>query len=147
MNRLTFFFNEVRIKISIRSDGLEQHADHKEKLSVCRNFSAGFCEFWDKLCWFIHSSQNGEPAVVNCNNCSETFHGFTDYLHHKKREHVETVKECKNKECRFGEQSCWYHHANHAKKDNQEITEKIFSMMETFTNRIMNIENRLTNEN
>ena len=63
---------------------------------------------------------------------------------------METVKECKNKECRFGEQSCWYHHANKVnleKKDNQEITEKIFNMMETFTNRIVNIENHINHEN
>ena len=135
---------------SIRSLMTHKKSTHKEKLSVCRNFSAGFCEFGDKLCWFSHSSQNGEPVVVNCNNCSETFHSLTDYLHHKKREHGDTVKECKNKECRYGEQSCWYHHANKVnleKKDNQEITEKIFNMMETFTNRIVNIENRINNEN
>ena len=60
-------------------------------------------------------SQNEKPADVNCNICSKTFHDLTDYLQHKKNEHVETLKECKNKECRFGEQSCWYHHVNQPK--------------------------------
>ena len=115
---------------SIRSLMTHKKSHHNEKLSVCSNFSAGFCAFGDKLCWFSHDSQNEEPAEVNCNICSKTFHDLTDYLQHKKNEHVETLKECKNKECRFGEQSCWYHHVNQPKKDKQEITEKIFSMME-----------------
>ena len=69
---------------SIRSLMTHKKSHHNEKVSVCSNFSAGFCAFGDKLCWFSHDSQNEEPADVNCNICSKTFHDLTDYLQHKK---------------------------------------------------------------
>ena len=63
------------------------------------------------------------------------------------------MKECyqqKNKKCRFGEQNCWFHHGEEIDKptkDNKEITKKLFSMIETFTNRIVEIEKHINDKN
>ena len=51
--------------------------------------------------------------------------------------------------CRFGDTKCWFLHEEESileENKNKGITEKIFSMMETFTNRIVELENKIKNE-
>ena len=128
---------------------------HEEKISICWKFSAGFCEYGEKLCWFSHvkSTEDTEPTKVSCNICSKTFNNLNDFLHHKKQKHGETVKECKqnlNKKCRFGEHNCWFHHEKEMivpEKGNQEMTEKLVNMMETFSQRMVEIENHINYTN
>ena len=74
---------------------------------------------------------------------------MSQVLHHKKHEHRESVKRCKNTNCRFGVKNCWFLHEEEKfleEPKNQGITEKIFNMMETFTNRIVNLENQTKND-
>ena len=63
------------------------------------------------------------------------------------------VKECKNfsdNACRFGDQHCWFLH-NKQKKDvinvKPDMTEQIFQMMEKFTKRILDLEEKITIKN
>ena len=140
---------------SIRSLMIHKKSHHTEKISACWKFLAGHCEYGEKLCWFSHVQRedNSESKEVNCNICNKTFNTFNNYRHHKKQEHRETVRQCnqnKNKDCKFGDLNCWFHHENDTnlyKKDNQEVTEKMFSMMEKFTKRIVDIENHMNDKN
>ena len=66
-----------------------------------------------------------------------------------------TVPVCRNsanKNCWYGAEKCWFRHgdneANHEHNvinENEEITVKIFGMMENFTKKIMEIENKMEN--
>ena len=48
--------------------------------------------------------------------------------------------------CKYGAQTCWYQHnlkTNNEQNDvNQEVIEKLFKMMEQFTERIIDLENK-----
>ena len=68
---------------------------------------------------------------------------------------MSTVKECRNassKSCSYGEQKCWFRHDpqvdnNKLQNDkNEEVTEKIFKMLETFTLKIIDLENHIKTE-
>ena len=128
---------------------------HEHKLAPCRNFSAGNCHYGEALCWFSHNEgvKNAETREANCNICGKTFSTLNHYLQHKKLEHETTVRECRNdmnNQCRFGDKNCWFIHikeTNLEKKENQQITEQIFGMMETFTKRILELENNINDKN
>ena len=77
-------------------------------------------------------------------------------MHHKKAKHRNFVPCCRNNlqgTCWFDETKCWFTHDDTKESDKsendkektekKEIMEKIFNMMETFTKRIMKIEERL----
>ena len=126
--------------------------EHKEKVDECWNYSAGTCVFGEEICWFIHSekSSKSEFLGVKCKVCGKEFENKNNLLHHKKREHVQTVQNCKHyndKACPYGDQNCWFRHEgiedNFA---NNEMTLKIFKMMENFTQRIVDLE-KLTEQN
>ena len=57
----------------------------------------------------------------------------------------ENVKIRLKKSCWYGHEKCWFQHddienTENEKSTNKEITSKLFDMMETFTQRIINIE-------
>ena len=52
--------------------------------------------------------------------------------------------------CRFVAKNCWFLHEEETllgESQNQGVTEQIFSMMETFTNRIVEIEKHINDKN
>ena len=73
---------------------------------------------------------------------------------HIKRQHLMTVPVCRNssdKKCWYGDEKCSFRHEEteaseqNAIHENQDITVKIFDMMETFTQKIMEIESKIEN--
>ena len=61
---------------------------------------------------------------------------------------VPPCKNARNKSCWYGDEKCWFKHTETCDQENeinenQEITAKILDMMETFTKRIMYIENQM----
>ena len=67
-------------------------------------------------------------------------------MHHKRSEHAEIFQMCKNmNSCPY--QNCWFRHepykSNDQNNEEQEVTEKILSMMEKFTQRIVKLENMM----
>ena len=61
---------------------------------------------------------------------------------------VPPCKNASNQTCWYGAEKCWFKHTNAFDQENeinknQEITSKIFEMMETFTQRIIYIENQM----
>ena len=127
--------------------------EHREKISICRN--AGGCMYGDS-CWFNHDKilEFVEPNIFKCTICGIIFDNINDLMKHKKHEHGKTVKKCNNGgKCFFGKQNCWFHHNQendndqHHDNENKETTQKLFSMMEKFTNRIIELENQIKPNN
>ena len=122
--------------------------EHSEKVEICWNYSTGKCEFGADLCWFLHTNSS-KSCEIDCNICGKVFTTLNQFLNHKKIEHVASVQQCtheKNNSCPYGAKKCWYLHSlpenNEVNNVNQEVIEKIFNMMEQFTKRILNLENK-----
>ena len=117
-------------------------AHHTEKALFCWNFSSGKCGFCDDLCWFLHDGGSERSRTeIKCNICEKLFENKNNFMHHKKIEHAKNVQMCTNmKSCHY--QNCWFHHEPcHDQNDEEkEVTEKMLSMMEKFTQRIVNLE-------
>ena len=135
-------------------DNLMKHKkiNHNEKVAACWNFSSGYCEFGEETCWFNHSKDiTSKPAEFKCNLCGKDFLARPSFLEHRKNEHKQVVKKCNNAsngKCRFGSQKCWFLHENaEFMNENSEniihennVIQKIMKMMETFTKRILKLE-------
>ena len=129
-----------------RSLMIHNKKEHAKNVNMCWNFSAGKCDHGDD-CWFIHGERKAEQLKIECNICRKFFVNMNDLFHHRKSEHQTKVQKCKNKNsnaCPYGEQGCWFVHdiaTNNA--ENKDVTEEIVRMMETFTQRIMNLESQM----
>ena len=123
----------------------EQHA---ENVKPCWNFASGKCEFGDTKCWFLHVSKS--ESSFECTSCDKIFPVKAKLLHHRKNTHLESVQTCSNMMsgfCKYGADKCWFKHVNNDKNDkkekedgNEEVIEKIFEMMEKFTQQIVDIK-------
>ena len=127
---------------------IHKKKEHSEKVKICWNHSSGNCEFGDDQCWFLHTNKS-KDFEIDCKICGKLFTNLNQFLNHKKNEHATSVQQCKhekNNSCPYGPQKCWYLHSltknNEVNNVNQEVIEKIFNMMEQFTDRILNLENR-----
>ena len=139
---------------------------HREKIAVCWNFVQGNCTFGDKLCWVSHTiDKTMAEAEFNCNLCGKVFITRSLFLEHRKKEHDQAVQKCKNEnngKCIFGSETCWFIHENtnnkeeninHKNNENKNnikdsentnvennMIQKMMTMMETFTERILKLE-------
>ena len=100
------------------------------------------------LGWFLNTNKS-KSAEIDCNLCGKVFPSLNHFFKHKKIEHVTTVQQCKNEtsnSCQYGAEKCWYRQnlitSNEENNVNQEVIKKIFNMMEQFTKRILNLENK-----
>ena len=142
--------------------------EHTDRVVNCWHYSAGMCPYGEEKCWFIHNKEHANlPASEYvCNFCEQMFGNQSEFLKHRKtkhNDHVPTCKKFKNGECIYGNEKCWYNHKteqihNDKEKDienedntnimnkneieNKEVIQRIMQMMETLTERIINIENR-----
>ena len=71
----------------------------------------------DELNW--HMSENhGWPEAIEepfftCKHCEENFHSKWDLMDHRKKNHPEKCRLCKNfveGKCHFSDDTCWYRH-------------------------------------
>ena len=70
-----------------------------------------------------------------------------ELLKHRKREHKDLIAPCRNilkGACKFGKSKCWFNHDNiensnesevteNLNKENNDVIQKLFKMMETMT--------------
>ena len=120
---------------------------HSEKVKECWNLVQGECVFGDERCWFIHSDKNSatfEIQEFKCKTCGKVENDVNNFLLHKRNEHEETVQQCRNGESCTYKQNCWFLHKKQLNKEtdqnNLEVVERIFNMMENFTERIVKLE-------
>ena len=123
---------------------------HEDDVDNCWNYSSGNCEFGGENCWFLHT--NRSETKFKCNSCDKTFVNRDKFLHHRKKNHKESIQTCKNLEsgkCKYGNDKCWFNHGDpnniseDEKKMGADVTEKIFQMMEKFTQQM--VEMKMTN--
>ena len=99
-----------------------------------------------------YSVESEESSEWNCNLCDNKFRCQSELLRHNKQEHEHLVQMCWNKEngkCIFGSQDCWFKHEKNERafendnstKEQKEVIEKVFGMLEKMTERILQIEN------
>jgi hypothetical protein len=130
------------------------------KVNICQRFLAGSCGLGDIKCWYKHEQKktgNDELSRIQCSNCEKVFETRFELMHHRKSLHYQEVTQCTKSlhgRCWFGAKTCWFHHEGieqinengrtdniENKNNKEEIIEKIFNMMEVFTQRIMKLEN------
>jgi hypothetical protein len=130
--------------------------DHEEKVGKCRSFSSGNCIYGTNECWWRHE-RNLElrDSEHSCGVCDENFNDRSKLMLHRKNKHTETVRACShamNGSCHFGSNKCWFLHedlstintnekSEKLDKSDKEVMEKMFDMMEKFSERIVQLEN------
>ena len=127
---------------------------HKEKVKPCRNFMKGQCDYTEIECWFSHTEKvDSVKSKFECSFCGENFDFHSDLKFHKKKQHRENVPMCREEieNCHFGEK-CWFLHISNGNEmenqngKNQDYLEKLFDMVEKFTNRIIVLENKMNGQ-
>ena len=87
---------------------------------------------------------------------NKTYSQVTDFMRHRRCTHFDMVPQCFHMSqgmCFFGEEKCWFKnennaqpHTNENKKDiyeNETVTQQILDMMEKFTTRLIEREEKL----
>ena len=127
---------------------------HYEKVAICRMFASGYRSYGDTNCWFQHdqSDKDQELPTVKCSICDNEFKCKSELLRHRKQKHVTFVTQYnKNDQCTFGSKSCWFihddhedvlesEHSNGGEKEQADVIQKVFEMLEIMTDRITKME-------
>ena len=99
-----------------------------------------------------HALSGSNEESISCNYCDDKFQAKAEIMKHKKGKHNEKVRKCRYfsaGNCIFGSEKCWYKHdklENDSNEkvtvENQELWDKLLSMMEQMTERITLMENQ-----
>ena len=101
---------------------------HAEKVRLCRFYEKGCCDRGDSDCWFSHDkTAKKTPETYSCSICENIFGTRSEFMHHRKKEHSETVPKCKDEygTCQFGITKCWFKHDEHRTINTHENTENL----------------------
>ena len=84
--------------------------DDNERLKVCKYFNQGKCSFPASLCWDKHEKQSNNTSIVGdkaeCHTCKNTFKTKNEMMLHRKKNHPENVKPCREQsDCT--RKTCW----------------------------------------
>ena len=134
--------------------------DHEEKVAICTEFTLGNCTYNREECWWKHEKNMNEDDY-SCAHCEKVFRNRGDLMKHRKTKHLEYVSTCSyalNGMCHFSGKNCWFVHEDEEMEKNKYekskdlkhiinsdngVSEKIINMMEKFTKRMIDLENRL----
>ena len=125
---------------------------HEEKVNQCSFFLKGNCVHGNQW-WYSHKNDSKSVPEYRCRICETVFSVRFEFMQH----HLETVPTCRDAfsgTCQFGRVKCWFNHdetdssnanrnTENANNVNQEVLDKMFNMMENFTQRIMELENKI----
>ena len=105
--------------------------DEHETIEDCLYFKKGRCRFPNKVCWNKHSTTNNNENTqihtelnstkfIECYDCKETFQRIGYMMLHRKSNHPEKVRPCRNPDtCEYT--GCWYRHNESATNDSENI--------------------------
>ena len=119
--------------------------------------------FGEQKCWFIHGKvdSHSNTSEYICNFYEQTCRNQSEFFKLSKTKHsghVPTCNKSKDGECKYGKENCWFNHetdklnndkekdsenednANKMNENRNEVIQRIMQMMETMTERIMNLE-------
>ena len=125
---------------------------HIEKVKQCLFYSERKCDYGEELCCFKHgkSSDKQETTKLNCTIWNTDFKLRSDFMNHRKLKHPENVQPCRNSmngTCEYI--SCWFKHTDTETENanlnfkNEDMTEKLFNMMEKIVQRLTLMENQI----
>lgn len=120
---------------------LHRKKEHASLVAPCRKFSENSCPYLEESCFWTHS----EKRVLDENNiaciiCGKSFKSKTELMIHRKKEHINTVRECdkfKEGRCGFTENFCWFKHSRNM------INEQNINDNDIFENLEENVESEL----
>ena len=102
---------------------------------MCRNYKQGKCDYSEDMCWWNHSEKEFElHDKIQCFICNKIFDNRTDMMKHRKKEHVEMIKTCRqyqSNNCRYVSESCWFKHENDEELRRHHETKHEGDQMET----------------
>ena len=118
---------------------LQNHKrDEHDRDEDCLFFKKEKCRFPDNICWKKHvtkennSNSSTTGKCVECHECSEKFKRFSEMMMHKKKEHPNKVKVCRDPlNCDF--RNCWYLHTDKDDCD-VEVTKEVTNSDKTNQN-------------
>ena len=123
-----------------------------DRVAICWKYSSCNCSYGDTECWFKHDQNNAvqESTIIKCTLCDQEFERQAEVLKHKKQQHRSTVSKCNNQKggkCTFGDRNCWFihddlekEHSDGITKEQSDVLQKVFGMLEKMTERITNME-------
>ena len=125
---------------------LMQHkkTKHSDKVSSCWKYVAGKCSFGEEQCWFLHNSKKVND--FKCSICDEMFNTQKDLMKHRKSEHINVIKKCKNYDACLFKKECWYTHEDidghqqESNDKNENIIQQLFEVVEKFTEKVTRLE-------
>ena len=96
--------------------------DNHEKKQSCKWFRNGDCRFPEDECWNSHDvrSQATAPrndSEIQCHTCRKTFMNRDVMMNHRKLEHIDKVKPCKDG-VNCSRSKCWYKHEINTSSEN-----------------------------
>ena len=130
---------------------IHKKQEHEKTVKICKYFQQGKCAFDDTVCWYNHSIRDKcapqSLSEFKCNICGKIFKLKCEFMKHRKLEHNEFVEVCRyNKDnfCRFKDEECWFKHSDiESLNKSTDIVQKLFTMMEKFSERVQFLENQI----
>ena len=145
--------------------------NHPDVIKTCKRYLKNTCAFEDDICWYSHTLKEMETSKTSatcvntyeCKFCKNIFGSKEEFMRHRKEKHPQVVKNCREAlegSCRFSNEECWYHHdlntnSNQEKDhnlgfyknqnmhppDQDDIMQRIMTLMEQLTARVYKLEN------
>ena len=105
---------------------IHRKLNHKNFVAKCRKFQDRICDFTSESCWWNHEDKMNSPERIHCYVCMKTFDTKKEMMGHRKKYHVNLVKQCTNfleGKCRFQNEFCWFIHMKTTTKDDSKAEE------------------------
>ena len=121
-----FKCTECQLQFSEKWNLMNHKKNNHEVTEICEHFLKDKCSFSAKTCWNLHQKPNSKHSstektsssdieVIKCYTCNEAFRTRNKMMKHRKKAHIELVKECRENvknDCDFTTDTCWYKHSN-----------------------------------
>ena len=93
-------------------------------------FNCNDCDFQTTSVWFLNKHRNikhcneSNKEGVTCNQCNVIFYIKSEFMVHRKNEHIEMVGRCrkfKEGQCPFSSKHCWWRHDDNTYENKEPI--------------------------
>ena len=112
----TFKCEDCNMQFSSKWTFNNHKRDKHERKPICKFYNQGDCRFPEKDCWNRHTKSNiektqtNEAKAIECYVCKNTFKTKHEMMLHRKNNHQDRVRPCKD-ELNCGFTKCWYIHS------------------------------------
>ena len=108
--------------------------EHPDIIKKCRYFIEGRCDYDNDMCHFSHELEETPKNTaqnftnLNCKYCGKPFETKSELMFHRKAEHPQVVKQCRDFRqglCDRGENGCWYNHSDSLPSEQSSFFQKV----------------------